>query len=184
MDPESRQELPLLLLWPDGHVRLPASLCGILCHVFSHTDSVWPEEKSGETQIWRADHKTRSTNILVGGEFHCRQYPSNSVYGIFLLNIYYEPNIQCRQLSGRIECFHLSSRPFIVWWMKIPIVIILYASSWFCKYELIALSCNWIFFRGAASFIYCMFQIWRSSIMQFNFKYHVFIPISFITSVT
>ena len=65
VDPESGQELPLLLLWINGHVRFPGSVRRFLCHFLRYTVQIWSKEKPGEAAIRRSHDQTSHAQLLM-----------------------------------------------------------------------------------------------------------------------
>lgn len=65
VDPESGQELPLLLLRSDGHVRIYGSVWRILCRFLCRTSPVRSEKERREAQICWSHDQTSPTHLLM-----------------------------------------------------------------------------------------------------------------------
>ena len=83
VDPESGQELPLLLLWINGHVRFPGSVRRFLCHFLRYTVQIWSKEKPGEAAIRRSHDQNGHAQLLMKLPCAINRHYTNIVDGRF-----------------------------------------------------------------------------------------------------
>ena len=83
VDPESGQELPLLLLRINGHVRFPGSVRRFLRHFLCYTVQIWSKEKPGEAAIRRSHDQNGHAQLLMKLPCAINRHYTNIVDGRF-----------------------------------------------------------------------------------------------------